>query len=145
MLMCGCLWECVWVWLCGCLWLYVRVCVVFVGAGVCGVCEFVWVCLGVWVSVVVCVGVFVSVGVWGCWCVWLFVWVCVFLCVWVWALLELGLIRGHKRVNGCALVRKDNKILSTKLSLQILKLNNNATLNMTLSATHRPAAVLLLT
>ena len=112
---------------------------------VCVLCVSVWMCLDVWLSVVVCVGVFVIVGVWGCWCVWLVFWVCVFLCVWVWALLELGLIRGHKRVNGCALVRKDNKILSTQLSLQILKLNNNATLNMTLSATHRPAAVLLLT
>ena len=65
-----------------------------------------------------------------------------YMCLCVWALLIVCSFIGHKTTNGCDIVREAGIIFPTQPLRQILKLNTNPPLNLTLPATHRLAAVL---
>ena len=70
---------------------------------------------------------------------------CVCVCVCVWALLAVCSFIGHRRSN-CFLFQCGRTVQFCPLSClpPILTLNTNPPLHLTLPATHRPAAVLLL-
>jgi hypothetical protein len=114
---------CVCVWLCVC----GRVCL----------CARVFVCVGVCVCVCasVCECVCVDVCMWVCLCV------CVYVCV---GTLNGVCIYRAQKVKWLFDIVGENMVQFCLHSClhQILKLNTNPTPNLTLPATHRPAAVL---
>jgi len=72
-------------------------------------------------------------------------WSYIYVCGGDGALLNMCSFMGHKRANVCDIVTEGGRIFQHSFFRQTVKLNTNPLLNLILPATHRPAAVLLLT